>query len=103
MTNDARKWEMENAKCKMENERAHFPFPISDFLALRLPIGLRHWLAKYWHVLTLGIQNTLVYRANFLCRAVFNLVPLYAIIALWRVVYGQGDKSIAGYTVAQMV
>jgi ABC-2 type transport system permease protein len=59
---------------------------------------------KYWHVINIGIQNTLVYRFNFLFRSVFGLLPLMATIYLWRAVYGgkpAGD-SVAGYTLAGM-
>ena len=33
-------------------------------------------MRTYWHILNLGIQNTLCYRINFLTRTVFNLVPI---------------------------
>jgi ABC-2 type transport system permease protein len=58
---------------------------------------------KYWHVLNVGIQNTLVYRANFLFRSTFSLVPLFATISLWRTVYAGQQGSIAGYALAQMI
>jgi ABC-2 type transport system permease protein len=58
---------------------------------------------KYWHVLNVGIQNTLVYRANFLFRSTFSLVPLFATISLWRTVYAGQQGSIAGYELAQMI
>jgi ABC-2 type transport system permease protein len=54
-------------------------------------------------VIWLGIQNTLVYRINFLCRAIFNLLPLIAIIALWRTIYSDRQESISGYSITQMV
>jgi ABC-2 type transport system permease protein len=58
---------------------------------------------KYLHVINIGIQNTLVYRVNFLFRSVFALIPLVATISLWRAIYtGKGDL-VAGYTLAQMV
>lgn len=62
-------------------------------------------MAKYWHVITVGIQNTLVYRANFLLRAAFGLVPLTATISLWRSVYaGKGpDEKIGSYTLSGMI
>ena len=50
------------------------------------------------------MQNTLVYRVNFLFRATFGLVPLMATIFLWRAVYGgiaEGGE-VVGYTLAQM-
>ena len=57
----------------------------------------------YWHILTMGIQNTLVYRVNFLCRALFNLVPLFAAMSLWRAIYAGKPAEVAGYTLAQML
>ena len=62
-------------------------------------------MKKYWHVVNIGIQNTLVYRVNFLFRSVFGLIPLLATIFLWRAIYeGQERHSnIAGYSLAQMI
>ena len=57
----------------------------------------------YWHILTMGIQNTLAYRVNFFCRAFFNLVPLFAAMSLWRAIYAGKPAEIAGYTLAQML
>jgi len=59
---------------------------------------------KYWHVVTLGIQSTLVYRVNFLVRALFGLVPLLALILLWRAIFeGRTDAEIGGYQLSEMV
>ncbi len=60
---------------------------------------------KYLHVLNIGIQNTLVYRANFFFRAAFGLVPLMAMLYVWRTIYeGKGaDAHVGAYTLAQMV
>src|SRR5687767_11825180 len=59
---------------------------------------------KYLHVINIGLQNTLVYRVNFLFRAAFGLIPLMATIYLWRAVYaGKNDPSVAGYTLAGMI
>ena len=61
---------------------------------------------KYWHVINIGIQNTLVYRTNFLFRSIFSLIPLMATIYLWRAVYAGkqgGDPNVAGYTLAGMI
>ncbi|MCP5516352.1 MAG: ABC-2 family transporter protein [Verrucomicrobiales bacterium] len=59
---------------------------------------------KYWHVIHIALQNTLVYRVNFLFRAVFGLVPLMATIYLWRAVFASNpDRAeVAGYTLATM-
>jgi ABC-2 type transport system permease protein len=62
-------------------------------------------LKKYLHVLNIGIQNNLTYRVNFLFRAVFGLIPLTAILYLWRAIYsGKAEgASVAGYTLVQMI
>ena len=61
-------------------------------------------MKKYLHVINIGIQNTLVYRVNFLFRAAFGLIPLMATIYLWRAVYaGKEDPNVAGYTLGGMI
>lgn len=60
-------------------------------------------MRKYWHVINVGIQNTLTYRVNFLFRAAFGLIPLMATIYLWRTIYAsKGTGDVAGYTLASM-
>ena len=61
-------------------------------------------MSKYWHAINIGIQNTLVYRANFLFRSIFGLIPLMATIFLWRAVFAgkPSDPEVAGYTLAGM-
>lgn len=61
-------------------------------------------MQKYWHVINVAIQNTLVYRVNFFFRAAFALVPLMATIFLWRAIFaGKGGGDVSGYTLASMV
>ena len=60
-------------------------------------------MRKYLHVLNIGIQNQLVYRVNFLFRACFGLLPLFATISLWRTVYAGQEGNVGGYTLAQMI
>src|SRR2546422_534816 len=59
---------------------------------------------KYRHVINIGIQNTLVYRFNFLFRAGFGLIPLMATIYLWRAVFAgkQDGSNVVTYTLAEM-
>ena len=57
----------------------------------------------YWHILVMGVQNTLAYRVNFFCRAFFNLIPLFAAMSLWRAIFAGKSVEIAGYTLAQML
>jgi ABC-2 type transport system permease protein len=63
----------------------------------------RRGMKKYWHVINIGIQNTLVYRVNFLFRSLFSLIPLFATISLWRAIYADREGSIGGYSLAQMI
>lgn len=60
-------------------------------------------MQKYLHVLNIGIQNQLVYRVNFLFRACFGLLPLIAMISVWRTIYGGQEGAVNGYTLAQMI
>lgn len=61
-------------------------------------------MRKYWHVLNIGLQNTLVYRLNFLFRATFGLIPLMAVISVWRTIYaGKAGGQVATYELGQMI
>lgn len=62
-------------------------------------------MAKYFHVFKVGIQNTLVYRVNFLFRALFGLVPLMGTLFIWRAIFeGKGPEAMIGeYTLQAMV
>jgi len=61
-------------------------------------------MKKYFHVINIGVQNTLVYRANFFFRAAFALIPLTATIFLWKTVYaGKDSGDVAGYSLAGMI
>jgi ABC-2 type transport system permease protein len=58
---------------------------------------------KYWHVIGIGMQNTLAYRVNFLFRCLFGLIPLFATISLWRAIYAGKEGDVAGYSLAEMI
>lgn len=63
-------------------------------------------MQKYWHVINIGMQNNLAYRVNFLARSLFGLIPLTAMLYLWRTIYaGKGESGavIASYTLAEMM
>lgn len=62
-------------------------------------------MQKYRHVLSIGVQNNLTYRFNFLARTLFGLIPLIAVLYLWRTIY-EGKKAgdlVGTYTFAEMV
>jgi ABC-2 type transport system permease protein len=62
-------------------------------------------MKKYRHVINIGIQNNLTYRFNFLARTLFGLIPLVAVLYLWRAIYsGKGDGAVVStYSLAQMI
>jgi ABC-2 type transport system permease protein len=60
-------------------------------------------MSTYWHIFNVGMQNTLSYRVNFIVRALFNLVPLLAIISMWRAIYAGKTGDVAGYSLAAMI
>lgn len=62
-------------------------------------------MRKYFYVLNIGIQNNLTYRFNFLARTLFGLIPLVAILYLWRTIYGGNGAgtTIGEYTLAEMI
>jgi len=58
---------------------------------------------KYWHVMKIGVANTLVYRFNFFFRAAVSLIPLLATIYLWQTIYRGQKTDVAGYSLAAMI
>src|SRR5712691_1299190 len=62
-------------------------------------------MKKYLYVLNIGIQNNLTYRFNFLARTLFGLIPLIAVLYMWRTIYqGKGAGSMVGsYSLTQMI
>jgi ABC-2 type transport system permease protein len=65
-------------------------------------------MKKYRHVLNIGIQNSLTYRFNFLARSLFGLIPLIAMLYVWRAIYSgnaakSGSTMVGAYTFAEMV
>jgi viologen exporter family transport system permease protein len=58
---------------------------------------------KYWKLFEIGLQNTFVYRWNFLLRTIFGIVPLIGMIFIWRAVFESSGKPIAGYDYSSMI
>ena len=61
-------------------------------------------MKKYLYALSVGIQNNLTYRFNFLARTLFGFIPLIAVLYVWRTIYaGKGPSAMVGaYTLAEM-
>ncbi len=60
-------------------------------------------LHKYSRIFNVGLQNTVVYRWNFLLRALFGVVPLVGTVYLWRALFASRGQSIGGYEFSSMV
>jgi ABC-2 type transport system permease protein len=60
-------------------------------------------LAKYGKVFDIGLQNTFVYRWNFLLRSLFGLVPLAGTVLIWNAIFTGSGKSIGSYDYASMI
>ena len=58
---------------------------------------------KYARIFGVGLQNTLVYRWNFLLRAFFDVVPLVGTVFLWRALFRARAQPIGGYEFGSMV
>ena len=60
-------------------------------------------LKKYTKIFGVGLQNTLVYRWNFLLRAFFDIVPLAGTVFLWRALFHARAQPIGGYDFGGMI
>lgn len=60
-------------------------------------------LAAYRKVFDIGLQNTFVYRWNFLLRTVFGIVPLLGMLFIWRAVFDASSGDINGYDYSTMI
>jgi len=60
-------------------------------------------LGKYLKVFDIGLQNTFVYRWNFLLRSLFGFVPLAGTVFIWRAIFAERHGGIGGYSYASMI
>src|SRR5450432_1567110 len=60
-------------------------------------------LRKYLTVFSLGIQNTFVYRWNYLLRAIFGIIPLVGTVFLWRAIFHESGGGLRGYDYGSMI
>ncbi len=60
-------------------------------------------LAKYRTIFGVGLQNTLVYRWNFLLRSVFEVIPLLGTVFLWRAIFASRHEPVGGYGFGSMI
>jgi ABC-2 type transport system permease protein len=60
-------------------------------------------LQKYWKLFDIGLQNTFVYRWNFLLRMVFGIVPLFGMVFIWDAIFKSSGQPISGYDYNGMI
>ena len=60
-------------------------------------------MSKYWKVFEIGLQNTFVYRWNFLLRSLFGLVPLAGTVFIWRAVFNGAGHKVGAYDYPSMI
>src|SRR5438105_42196 len=60
-------------------------------------------IAKYVKVFDIGLQNTFVYRWNFLLRSVFGLVPLVGTVFIWQAIFAERRANVGGYEYPAMI
>ena len=58
---------------------------------------------KYTKIFGIGLQNTFVYRWNFLLRALFSLVPLTGTVLIWRAIFAGTGNRVGAYDYASMI
>ena len=58
---------------------------------------------KYRAIFSIGLQNTFVYRWNFLLRSLFGLIPLFGTVFIWRSIFSGSSGEIAGYNFGEMI
>ncbi len=59
--------------------------------------------AKYAKVFSIGLQDTFVYRWNFLLRSLFGIVPLVGTVMIWSAIFESRQGNIASYDLAGMI
>ena len=60
-------------------------------------------VAKYIKLFDISLQNTVVYRWNFLLRSLFEVMPLVGTVYLWRAIFDSRHAPIAGYDFGEMI
>jgi ABC-2 type transport system permease protein len=60
-------------------------------------------VAAYSRVFSIGLQDTFVYRWNFVLRAAFGIVPLVGTVFIWRALFESRGESINGYDFGGMI
>ncbi len=60
-------------------------------------------MRKYFKVFDIGMQNTFVYRWNFLFRALFGLIPLLGTVFIWGAIFETRGSGISNFNYGSVV
>ncbi len=60
-------------------------------------------MTRYLKVFDIALQNTFVYRWNFLLRSLFGLVPLAGTIYIWGAIFAERNAAIGAYNYSSMI
>ena len=60
-------------------------------------------ISKYAKIFEIGLQNTFVYRWNFLLRSLFGLVPLAGTVFIWRAIFEGTGHNVGAYDYSSMI
>src|SRR5476651_1245984 len=61
-------------------------------------------MGKYRAMFNLGLQNTVIYRWNFLFRTLSGLIPLLGGLYLWRALYqARNGRGIEGFDFSDII
>lgn len=59
--------------------------------------------AKYVRVFSIGLQDTFVYRWNFILRSLFGIVPLVGTVFIWQAIFDARGENVGSYDFREMV
>ncbi|MEO2021794.1 MAG: ABC transporter permease, partial [Pirellulaceae bacterium] len=60
--------------------------------------------ATWWTIFRIGLEERLIYRADFALGTLMRFLPIITQIFLWAAVFETvGDRGVAGYTYSNMV
>lgn len=60
-------------------------------------------MGKYLKMLKISLQNTFIYRQNYIISSIINVLSILIVMFLWKSIYIINDTSIKSYSLASMM
>ncbi len=60
-------------------------------------------MEKYLKMLKISLQNTFIYRQNYIVSSLINILSILIVIFLWKSIYTINNNSIKAYSMASMI